>query len=106
MARPVDAAELLQQLQRVMTTGAGVVRTGASLHDAAVGLAAVGTAASGAILADPGAAALREVANLVACGSALVAAAETRTESRGNHWRADHPSQDESQRHRLVVLGG
>ncbi len=103
---PADPAQLLDRLQRGMTTGAGVVRTGPSLAGAAVVIGDVGAATSGAVLVDPGSAALREVANLVTCGSALVAAAEARTESRGNHWRADHPAQDQAQRHRHVILGG
>ncbi len=104
--RPADAATLLDQVQRAMTVGAGVVRSADSLAEVSAALAGVGTVASGAILVDPGDAALREVANLVACGSALVGAARARTESRGNHWRADHPAQDEAQRHRIVIRGG
>jgi L-aspartate oxidase len=100
-----DAAALRDRLQRAMTLGAGVVRSAASLGGAADALAAVGADAGAAVGAEPGEAALREVANLVACGVALVAGASARTESRGNHWRRDHPAADDAQRHRLV-LGG
>ncbi len=100
-----DAAALRDGLQRAMTLDAGVVRSAASLAGAAEALAAVGAAADAAVRADPGDAALREVANLVTCGVALVASASARTESRGNHWRRDHPATDDAQRHRLVVGG-
>jgi L-aspartate oxidase len=100
-----DAAALRDGLQRAMTLDAGVVRSATSLAGAAEALAAVAAAADAAVRADPGDAALREVANLVTCGVALVASASARTESRGNHWRRDHPATDDAQRHRLVVGG-
>lgn len=104
-AAPGDAAKLRDEVQRAMTLGAGVVRSEASLAGASTALATFGAATAAAVVAEPENAALREVANLVTCGLALVAAAEARTESRGNHWRADHPVIDESQRHRLVIAG-
>ena len=100
---PGDAAKLLDEVQRVMTVHAGVVRSAASLAEAAAALTAIGTTTSGAVRADPGDPALREVDNLVRCGLGLVAAATERTESRGNHWREDHPAGDPAQRHRLVL---
>ena len=100
---PGDAAKLLDEVQRAMTLGAGVVRSAASLAEATAALTAIGTAASGAVSADVGDPALREVDNLVRCGLALVTAAGARTESRGNHWREDHPATDQAQRHRLVL---
>ncbi|HMG27866.1 MAG TPA: L-aspartate oxidase [Acidimicrobiia bacterium] len=66
-------------LQRLMTREAGVLRDAASLERAATQLAAMAGAA------DP------EVRNLVTVGGALVDAARARTESRGTHTRLDYP---------------
>ncbi|MEX2659792.1 MAG: FAD-binding protein [Acidimicrobiales bacterium] len=98
-----DAAKLRDEVQRAMTLDAGVVRSGASLAAAARALAAHGATTAAAIATKPGSAHLHEVANLVTCGLALAAAADARTESRGNHWRRDHPGTDDAQRHRLVI---
>ena len=99
------AAALRDALQRVMTLHAGVVRSGDSLAAAAEALTSLGATTAAAVVATPGAAGLREVANLVTTGLALSAAATARTESRGNHWRRDHPGTDPAQRHRLVIGG-
>jgi L-aspartate oxidase len=101
-----DPAKLRASVQRAMTLDAGVVRSAPSLAAAGEALAEVGAAVDEAWAAAPGSAAVAEVANLVACGRALVAAATARTESRGNHWRSDHPETDPGQRHRLVLGGG
>jgi L-aspartate oxidase len=84
--------ELRSRLQQAMTAGAGVVRTAGSLDLArqAIAVPAGDTPAA------------HEVRNLAAVGDALVRAALARTESRGNHWRSDHPKQDEALRVRLV----
>ena len=100
---PADAAKLRDEVQRAMTLGAGVVRHAGSLATVADALAGFEARARAAVAAAPGDAGLREVANLVSCGLALTAAAAARTESRGNHWRDDHPATDEAQRHRLVL---
>ncbi|HEV8296134.1 MAG TPA: FAD-binding protein, partial [Acidimicrobiales bacterium] len=70
-------------LQRAMTSGAGVLRDEASL-------AAAARVAAGAIdSADA------ETRNLAVVASALVAAASAREESRGAHARTDHPQRDD-----------
>jgi L-aspartate oxidase len=38
-----------------------------------------------------------EATNLVTVASALIAAATAREESRGSHWREDHPDRDDAQ---------
>lgn len=86
----------LGELQRAMTTGAGVLRSDRSLTSVTATLA--GLAAS----AGDGSPAALEVANLVTVASAVVAAARARTESRGVHTRADYPDTDPTQAHRLV----
>jgi L-aspartate oxidase len=68
-----------EELQRVMTRDAGVLRDSASLEHAATELAGMAGAA------DP------EVRNLVTVSTALVDAARARTESRGTHTRLDFP---------------
>jgi L-aspartate oxidase len=90
-----DAAKAREQIQRAMTTGAGVLRDAASLTataDALDGVAAAGEASP----------AWCEVANLATVGRALVAAALVREESRGAHTRADFP--DTSDRFRCRML--
>ena len=84
------AGECRRPLQEVMTARAGVLRTAVGLAEAMdvlVGLDA-GTAEAGP--------AAWETTNLVAISTALVAAAATRTETRGSHWREDFPERDET----------
>jgi L-aspartate oxidase len=83
-------------LQRAMTEGAGVVRDEGSL--------AVVAGVLDEVAATPGdgSVAALEVANLAAVGSALVAAARRRTESRGAHTRIDAPDLDGEQARRVV----
>ncbi len=66
------------ELQRLMTRDAGVLRDRESLEQAAARLSEMEPAD-------------REVANLVAVSSALVHAALAREESRGTHTRRDFP---------------
>jgi L-aspartate oxidase len=79
------AAEVRVPLQEAMTAGAGVLRTGDSLAATATELVRLGA----------GGAAPRtgswEATNLVTVATALVAAATRREETRGCHWREDHP---------------
>ncbi len=74
-----DAVVAREDLQRVMTREAGVLRDAASLERAASELAGMAGAT------DP------EVRNLVTVSTALVRAALVRTESRGTHTRLDFP---------------
>jgi L-aspartate oxidase len=90
VAMTADKARV--ELQQTMTRGAGVVRSVASLEEAAAAL----VAPPGERVEDA------EVRNLATVAGALVASALARTESRGSHWRADHPDLDESWRLRLV----
>ncbi len=81
-----DVAADRQELQRVMTTEAGVLRTADSLERARKEVAAI--LASTPPSTDTAACELR---NLAEVGSALLAAAAARTESRGAHSRTDFP---------------
>jgi L-aspartate oxidase len=82
--------DVVGELQRVMTTGAGVIRSATGLADAAAALEKLIARTS----TDPGTPAW-ETTNLVTVGSALIAAGAAREESRGSHWREDHPDRDD-----------
>jgi L-aspartate oxidase len=79
-------------LQRVMTRGAGVLRTSASLATATAAL-------DGMQAGDP------EEQNLLTVSRALVQAAAARCESRGTHNRADHPGASSEFLGRFVFTG-
>lgn len=105
------------EIQRIMTDGAGVLRSEASLTRAADRLAALhadpdglgdpdGPGPSGpAKPAEPGVDTW-ETANLLLVARVLVAAALRRTETRGCHWREDHPEPDDAawRRHLVITL--
>src|SRR5205823_680133 len=77
--RADDPPVAREELQRLMTSEAGVLRDAASLERAAAQLATMAGAAN------------PEVRNLVTVSTALVDAARARTESRGTHTRLDFP---------------
>ncbi|MFE6102514.1 L-aspartate oxidase [Streptomyces laurentii] len=102
------APEARRDVQRIMTRGAGVLRSAASLAEAAAGLDALrrGAAeAGGRKSAEPGVDSW-ETTNLLCVARVLVAAARTRAETRGCHWREDHPDRDDAawRRHLVVRL--
>lgn len=76
-------------LQRAMTRGAGVLRSAESLAATAATLAELGQGRGVPRTAD------WEATNLITVASALVAAAYTRRETRGCHWREDFPAADD-----------
>ena len=111
------------RLRRLMTDRVGVVRSGSGLAEAVAELdrlaAALGapwrmadlggpggTADLGGPgptdLGDPGPAAF-EAANLVQLGRAVAELAARREESRGGHWRSDHPAPVEAWRVRQTL---
>ncbi|MBB1253712.1 L-aspartate oxidase [Streptomyces sp. OF3] len=103
---PLPPAEARGAVQRVMTRGAGVLRSAESLATAAAELAALDPAEAGAVKsAEPGTETW-EAANLRLVAAVLVAAARRRAETRGCHWREDHPDSDDSRwrRHLVVTL--
>ncbi|WP_030373466.1 L-aspartate oxidase [Streptomyces rimosus] len=125
---PLLAPEARTTIQRIMTAGAGVLRSAASLTEAATALArlqrdaaeAATTAAQATAPAqaaapeaaptdrpkpaEPGVEAW-EVTNLLLVARVLVAGAMRREETRGCHWREDHADRDDAhwQRHFLVT---
>jgi L-aspartate oxidase len=81
---------LRPHLQEVMTGEVGVLRSEQGLATAAADLAAL--AAEGHVEPGPDA---WETTNLVTVAQALTAAATWREETRGSHWREDHPERDD-----------
>jgi L-aspartate oxidase len=91
------------RIQRVMSEGAGVLRSAASLGAAATALDAVHAEDK---TGDPGVEAW-ETTNLLAVARVLVAAATLREETRGCHWREDGPERDDTRwrGHLVASLG-
>nr|WP_055547188.1 L-aspartate oxidase [Streptomyces sp. NBRC 110028] len=108
---PLLAPEARYAVQRIMTAGAGVLRSATSLAHAAGQLDrvrddAVETLRRDGKTAEPGVETW-EATNLLLVARVLVAAALRREETRGCHWREDRPDRDDAawRRHLLVTLG-
>jgi len=84
------AGAIRPQLQRQMSADAGVIRTAAGLARMAGSLHRLSAQRS----SEPNTESW-EATNLVTVASALVAAASSRTETRGSHWREDYPAADD-----------
>jgi L-aspartate oxidase len=93
---PVAARE---RLQRTMTTGAGVVRSAASLAETS----AIVDEVRSSCAVSPTDAEAAENRNFADVAHGILAAAAARQESRGAHTRTDFPSLDEGMRVRLVL---
>ncbi|WP_372442758.1 L-aspartate oxidase [Streptomyces pactum] len=107
---PLLASETRCTIQRIMTAGAGVIRSARSLDEAAARLEAVHRDAVEELhrdgkTAEPGVETW-EATNLLLVARVLVAAARRREETRGCHWREDRPERDDATwaRHLLVTL--
>ncbi|MEU0355471.1 L-aspartate oxidase [Streptomyces cyaneofuscatus] len=106
---PLLVPETRTAIQRIMTRGAGVLRSAASLDAAAEELEALHrSAAADAGAADPKDAVpgvdAWEVTNLLLVSRVLVAAAREREETRGCHWREDRPDRDDAHWRRHLVV--
>ncbi|WP_353943218.1 L-aspartate oxidase [Streptomyces sp. HUAS MG91] len=107
-AHPLLPAEARFAIQRVMTEGAGVLRSADSLAEAAARLGRIHADAAGA-LAEHGKTAVPgvdtwEATNLLCVARVLVAAARRREETRGCHWREDHADRDDANWRRHIVV--
>jgi L-aspartate oxidase len=95
------AEEIREPLQQAMSAGAGVLRSAATLSAAGSALTELDGREA------PARTGTWEAANLLTVASALLVAAERRTETRGCHWREDFPSaSDDWLGHILVTFGG
>ncbi|MFD4633648.1 L-aspartate oxidase [Streptomyces sp. NPDC058284] len=105
---PLLPPEARFAIQRVMTEGAGVLRSADSLTEAADRLARIHAEAAGALAehgktAEPGVDTW-ETTNLLCVARVLVAAALRREETRGCHWRQDHADRDDAAWRRHIVV--
>ncbi|SED11561.1 L-aspartate oxidase [Streptomyces sp. TLI_105] len=97
-----------RRIQRTMTLGAGVLRSAASLRTAsgeldALHIPPVPGETDDRKCAEPGVESW-ETTNLLAVARLLVAAASRREETRGCHWREDHPDRDDADWRRHLVV--
>ncbi|AKJ11676.1 aspartate oxidase [Streptomyces incarnatus] len=107
-AHPLLAPESRFAIQRIMTEGAGVLRSEESLARAAEQLQRLHTEARDALeengkTAEPGVDTW-EATNLLCVARVLVAAARLREETRGCHWREDRAERDDTQWRRHIVV--
>ncbi|PZG93666.1 L-aspartate oxidase, partial [Streptomyces sp. NTH33] len=107
-AHPLLAPEARFAIQRIMTEGAGVLRSATSLATAADRLERLRAEARDALeengkTAEPGVDTW-ETANLLCVARVLVAAARLREETRGCHWREDHAERDDTHWRRHIVV--
>ncbi|WP_416485846.1 L-aspartate oxidase [Streptomyces sp. CL12] len=107
-AHPLLAPESRFAIQRIMTQGAGVLRSAESLGGAAEQLQRLHTDARDALdvhgkTAEPGVDTW-EATNLLCVARVLVAAAQLREETRGCHWREDHAERDDAHWRRHIVV--
>jgi L-aspartate oxidase len=95
---------LRERLRRLMTDGVGVVRSGDGLTEAMEELERLHLELErlDGERPDPGPQGF-EVANLVQLGRAMAELALRREESRGGHWRSDHPAPVEAWRVRQTL---
>ncbi|MFD8807857.1 L-aspartate oxidase [Streptomyces sp. NPDC059597] len=107
-AHPLLAPEARLAVQRIMTEGAGVLRSADSLATAAERLRQLHAEAREALETDgktpePGVDTW-EATNLLDVARVLVAAARLREETRGCHWREDRPERDDDHWRRHIVV--
>lgn len=107
-AHPLLAPEARFAIQRIMTGGAGVLRSAASLATAADQLQRLHSEARDALdengkTSEPGVDTW-EATNLLCVARVLVAAALLREETRGCHWREDHADRDDTDWRRHIVV--
>ena len=97
-----DWDELCASIRTMMWRNVSVVRTEAGLSGAASGLVMAAGLLGRSRPADMKA--FLELRNLLDIGQAVVAAARTRTESRGTHYRADYPRRNDGNWVKQILL--
>lgn len=93
---PVVAGPALEDLRQVMWDGVGLIRTADGLHEARNAVVEMEGVLSRTITGR----------NAAALSSLIISAALKRTESRGSHYRADHPELDQAQAVRQLTEPG
>ncbi len=88
---PRDRAAMFR-LRQTMQAHVGVVRDGAGLAEAIRAIAAIRAEAESTVLF-----------NMATAALLVATAAHNRAESRGGHWRADHPAADPALAHRTMT---
>jgi L-aspartate oxidase len=88
-------AKVMRKIQKVMTARVGVIRTADGLAAAGVRLHELTAKVAGERATGRGTEAW-ESSNLLLVSTALTAAAALREETRGSHWREDHPERDDA----------
>ncbi len=84
---PVVAGPAIEDLRHVMWDGVGLIRTGEGMQEARSSLIEMEGVLSRTTTGR----------NAAALGSLIITAALRRTESRGSHYRSDHPEMDQGQ---------
>lgn len=95
-SRPADPklrAAAVARLREIMTTHVGVVRTGKGLRTALRMLKTLDAASQGDTV----------LANMILTARLITASALQRKESRGGHYRSDHPQADPALQHRTFI---
>ncbi len=93
---PVVAGPALEDLRQVMWDGVGLIRTADGLHEARNAVVEMEAVLSRTITGR----------NAAALSSLIISAALKRTESRGSHYRSDHPEMDQEQATRQLTDPG
>ena len=93
---PVVAGPAIEDLRQVMWDGVGLIRTGDGMHEARGAVVEMEGVLSRTITGR----------NAAALGSLIITAALKRSESRGSHYRTDHPEMDHEQATRQLTEPG
>lgn len=97
-ADPVRSEQVTSRVQRIMSREVGLLRHAAGLREAIAEIHELRNENTwrASALSPAGVRAAWRVQNATAAGEALARAALARTESRGAHYRLDHPQQDDA----------
>ncbi|MFM7563589.1 MAG: L-aspartate oxidase [Planctomycetota bacterium] len=101
--RPIDLVDIRNSLKSLMWRSVGVRRTASELEEASKTVQRWRVSLLTHALQD---AAGWELRNMLDVAAVMIAAAQQRTESRGVHWRADHPKQDDAHWRQHVCFRG
>jgi succinate dehydrogenase / fumarate reductase flavoprotein subunit len=96
-------AALIGELQQLMWTGCGVVRSADVLEDTLGRIADIRRQAEQAPVGEPDLAAALDLQSMTLTAEATVRSALARTESRGAHQRADYPATDPAWQRTILV---